>query len=365
MKIEEIITVLENWAPPILQESYDNSGLLTGSKSWECTGVLTCLDATEDVIKETIAKGCNLIIAHHPILFKGLSSITGKTYVERAIICAIKNDIALYALHTNLDNIHTGVNAEIAKRIGLLNCQLLQPKSLLLKKLFTFVPASHIEAVRNAVFNAGGGHIGNYSECSFTNPGEGSFKPEEGANPFLGTMGQRHTEQEIKLEVVFPNWLEGSIVAALKTAHPYEEVAYDLVQLSNEFQTVGAGMIGNLPEPVSEKTFFELLKIQFGLQVIRHSSLLGKPVQKIAVCGGAGSFLIGNALSAKADVFVTADLKYHEFFDADGQMILADIGHWESEQFTIDLIADFLKTKFPTFAHLKTEVKTNPVGYFC
>ena len=364
MQIEEIIHVLENWAPPVLQEPYDNCGLLAGSLNWECSGVLMCLDATEEVIKEAKLKGCNLIIAHHPIIFKGLKKITGKTYVERAIISVIKDDIAIYALHTNLDNINTGVNAEIAKKIGLINCKMLQPRSLFLKKLFAFVPAEHVESVRNAIFNAGGGHIGNYSECSFTNQGEGSFKPETGSNPFLGTIGKRHTEQEMKLEVIFPNWLETTIINAMKNAHPYEEVAYDIVQLSNEFQAVGSGMIGELAESVSETEFLELLKKQFGLQIIRHTALLGRPIQKIAVCGGAGSFLIATALAAKADVFVTADLKYHEFFDAEGKMILADIGHWESEQFTIGLIADFLKTKFPTFALLKTEVKTNPVEYF-
>ncbi len=364
MQIEEIIRVLENWASPVLQEPYDNCGLLVGSPYWECSSILISLDITEEVINEAKGKGCNLIIAHHPILFKGLKKITGKTYVERAIICAIKNDIAVYAIHTNLDNIATGVNAEIAKRSGLLNCTVLQPKSLMFKKLYAFVPYSHIEAVRNAIFNAGAGHIGNYSECSFTNQGEGSFKPEQGATPFLGTIGHRHTENELKLEVIFPNWLEASIINAMKTAHPYEEVAYDIVQLSNEFQSVGSGMIGELAEPINEIAFLELLKKQFGLQIIRHTALLGKPIQKIAVCGGAGSFLINKALAAGADIFVTADLKYHEFFDAEGKMLLADIGHWESEQFTIDLIADYLKTKFPTFALLKTEVKTNPVNYY-
>lgn len=364
MQIGEIINVLENWAPPVLQESYDNCGLLTGSLNWECSGVLMCLDATEEVIMEAKLKSCNLIIAHHPVIFKGLKKITGKTYVERAMINAIKNDIAIYALHTNLDNIHTGVNAEIAKRLGLINCRVLQPKSLYLKKLFTFVPISHIETVRNAIFNAGGGHIGNYSECSFTNMGEGSFRPEQGTNPFLGIIGKRHVENELKLEVIFPNWLEASVINALKAAHPYEEVAYDIVQLSNEFQAVGSGMIGELAEPMNETSFLEFLKKQFELKVIRHTILYSQSIQKIAVCGGAGSFLIRTAIAAKADVFVTADLKYHEFFDAEGKMILADIGHWESEQYTIDLIADFLKTKFPTFTLLKTEVKTNPVRYF-
>ncbi len=364
MQIAEIIRFLETIAPPSLQEGYDNAGLITGSGTWECTGVIASLDATEEVILEAKAKGCNLIVAHHPIVFGGLKKITGKTYVERAVIKSIKENIAIYAIHTNLDNVMEGVNGKMARQIGLSNCSILQPKASLLQKLYTFVPQAYAEAVRTAIFEAGGGHIGNYSECSFSSSGTGTFKAGEGTNPFVGEIGSRHAEEEVKIEVLFPVWLQGAIINGMKKAHPYEEVAYDIVPLENKHQMTGSGIIGELPEAISEKEFLQLLKNQFGLSVIRHTRFLNKPVKKIAVCGGAGSFLIKTALSAGADAFVTADVKYHEFFDAENKLLLADIGHWESEQFTIDLLAEFLSGKFPTFAVLKTGVKTNPVEYF-
>ncbi|MBX9784045.1 MAG: Nif3-like dinuclear metal center hexameric protein [Chitinophagaceae bacterium] len=364
MQIGNFIHTLEQWAPPSLQESYDNSGLLTGNLSLECKGILISLDATEEVINEARSRGCNLVIAHHPIIFKGLKKITGKTYVERAIIAAIKYDIAVYALHTNLDNIISGVNAAMAQKLGLTNCSILLSKPNQLKKLFTFAPQEHAETVRKALFAAGAGYIGNYSETSFNTPGTGTFKAGENATPFVGAVGQRHEEPEVKIEVIFPAWAQWGIVKALKEAHPYEEVAYDIVSIDNDLQSVGSGMMGELSEAVHETAFLHLLKEKFGLKLIRHTPLTGKMIQRVALCGGSGSFLTARALSAGADAYVTADVKYHEFFDAEGKMLLADIGHWESEQFTIDLIHDFLKEKFPTFAVLKTGVKTNPVEYF-
>lgn len=364
MQTGTILSVLEQWAHPSLQEQYDNSGLITGNRQWACKGVLVSLDATEDVVKEALSRGCNLIIAHHPIIFKGLKSFTGKTYIEKAIITAIKNDIAIYALHTNLDNVMSGVNAAIVQKLGLENCRILLPKPSQLKKLFTFVPIAYAEKLRAAIFAAGGGHIGNYSEASFNTGGTGTFKPQAGANPTIGTVGIREEVQEIKVEIIFPAWLQNDVIAAMKLAHPYEEVAYDVVNLDNDLQEVGSGLLGELPDELPENDFLQLLKDRFRLQVIRHTTFTQKPIKKVAVCGGAGSFLTGKALAAGADAYVTADVKYHEFFDAEGRMLLADIGHWESEQFTIDLIHDFLKEKFPTFAVLKTGVKTNPVEYF-
>jgi dinuclear metal center YbgI/SA1388 family protein len=364
MKIGEIISFLESVAPPSLQESYDNVGLLTGTNAWECTGVITTLDATEAVVQEAINKKCNLIVAHHPIIFGGLRKITGKNYVEQTIITAIKNDIAIYAIHTNLDNVLHGVNAAIADKLGLVNRRILQPKNDTLKKLFTFVPVEFAENVRSAIFNAGGGHISNYSECSFNSAGHGTFKPGEGTNPFTGKVGIRHTEDEIKMEMIFPAWQEKSILAAMVDAHPYEEVAYDIVALDNKNQQVGSGLVGELPESISETALLELLKQKFNLSVIRHTPLLGRPVKKIALCGGAGSFLTGAAVSAGADLYITGDVKYHEFFDANNRLVIADIGHYESEQFTIHLLFDLLSQKFPTFAIQKTGVKTNPVHYF-
>jgi dinuclear metal center YbgI/SA1388 family protein len=364
MKIQDIIAVLESKAPLSLQESYDNAGLLTGNAGWECTGIITSLDATEEVVMEAVANKCNLIVAHHPIIFGGLKKITGRSYVERTVISAIKNDIAIYAIHTNFDNVIDGVNARIADKLGLVNRSILSAKSGLLKKLFTYVPVAHLDKVRDAVFAAGGGNIGNYSECSFSLEGEGTFRAGEGADPFIGEVGKRHAEPEKKLEVIFEAWNEKKILNALVKNHPYEEVAYEIIGLDNAYQQVGSGMLGELEEPASETAVLQKLKQAFNLQVVRHTPLRGKMVKKIALCGGAGSFLTGAAIAAGAEIYVTADVKYHEFFDADGRLVITDIGHYESEQFTIDLLFDLLSEKFPNFAVRKTGVKTNPVQYF-
>jgi len=364
MKIQDIIAVLESVAPPVLQEAYDNAGLLTGKADCDCSGVIVTLDATEQVVLEAIEKKCNLIVAHHPIIFGGLKKINGKNYVERTVITALKNDIAIYAIHTNLDNVLHGVNAAIADKLGLINRTVLQPKNEVLKKLYIFVPADHAEKVRSAIFAVGAGHIGNYSECSFNASGEGTFKAGRGTNPFVGKEGERHTEAEVKMEMIFPAWLEKRIIIALLASHPYEEVAYDVIALENDSPGIGSGMIGELATPLLEEVFLQLLKAQFGLSVIRHTPLLGKPVKKVALCGGAGAFLTGAAAAAGAHFYITGDVKYHEFFDANDRLVIADIGHYESEQFTTDLLFDILTQKFPTFAVLKTGVKTNPVRYF-
>jgi len=364
MQIAQVISFLESMAPPSLQEHYDNAGLITGNPGWECRGIVCSLDATEEVIEEAIAKNCNLVVAHHPIVFGGLKKINGKNYVERAVIRAIKNDIAVYAIHTNLDNVLHGVNGKMAAMIGLKNVSILAVKENTLKKLFTFVPADQAEKVRSAIFESGAGQIGNYSECSFNTSGTGTFKAGHGTDPYVGRIGERHSENEIKVEVIIPAHLEAAVVSALKSAHPYEEVAYDVVNLSNRHPQIGSGMIGELHESMPENEFLVLLKKVFNLPVIRHTRRRDKPVKKVAICGGAGSFLIPSALRVSADVYVTADLKYHEFFDADNRILLADIGHYESEQFTIDLLRENLERKFPNFAVLKTEVNTNPVYYF-
>ncbi len=363
MKIKDIVATLEILAPLTLQEEYDNAGLLTGQSDWECTGIVVALDATEAVIDDAIAQKANLVIAHHPIIFKGLKKINGYNYVEKAVIKAIKQDIAIYAIHTNLDNVLNGVNGRMADKLGLINRQILVPKMGLLKKIHTYVPVSHLENVREALFNVGAGAIGAYSDCSFSSIGTGSFKGGESTNPFVGQPGKRHYEEEQKLEMVYEAWKEKQVIAALNASHPYEEVAYDLIGLDNRIQ-IGAGLIGELPEPLEGTDFFDYLKAAFGLKIIRHTAFLGKKLKKIAICGGSGSFLISSAIAAGADVFVTADIKYHEFFEANGQLLLADIGHYESEQYTQDLICDVLQQKFPTFAIQKTVVQTNPVQYW-
>ncbi|MCA6448778.1 MAG: Nif3-like dinuclear metal center hexameric protein [Chitinophagaceae bacterium] len=364
MQIRDIIRELEKKAPLSLQESYDNAGLLTGNADWECTGVLCTLDATEAVILEARERGCNLVVAHHPIIFGGLKKLNGKNYVERTVITSIKNDIAMYAIHTNLDNVLDGVNDRIADRLGLTNRRILSPKAGQLMKLYTFVPHAQANQVREALFAAGAGHIGEYSETSFNSEGTGTFKGSENTNPFAGQPGKRHEEKEVKIEVILPAYLQPSVVKALWEAHPYEEVAYDLVSLSNDNQLVGSGLLGELPEALDETGFLHMLKTSFELKMVKHTPLLGKKIKKVAVCGGSGSFLSGKALAAGADVYVTSDIKYHEFFDANDRILLADIGHWESEQFTTDLLVEILQAKFPTFAVLKSGVKTNPVHYF-
>ncbi|MEI6184250.1 MAG: Nif3-like dinuclear metal center hexameric protein [Bacteroidota bacterium] len=365
MKVTNIIQLLEQLASSSLQESYDNCGLLTGNEQWECSGILCTLDVTEEVVAEAVAKGCNLIVAHHPVIFGGLKKITGRNYVERTVIAAIKNDIAIYAIHTSLDKVIAGVNGKIADKIGLVNRLVLQPKDDLLRKFYTFIPADHAEKVKQAMFNAGAGNIGNYSECSFSVAGEGTFKASDNATPFVGEKGSRHTEAEIKVEVIFPAYLQHNVIKALKESHPYEEVAYDIVALENTYSAIGSGLIGELEAPIEETDFLKSLKDKFNLTLIRHTALLGKPIKRVALCGGAGSFLTKKAISAKADIFISADYKYHEFFDAENKLIIADIGHWESEQYTIDILTEVLQSNFPTFAVLKTTVSTNPVFYFC
>jgi dinuclear metal center YbgI/SA1388 family protein len=364
MKIKEIISAIEIFAAPELQEDYDNAGLLTGNYSWECTGALCALDVTVAIVKEATEKNCNLIIAHHPIVFKGLKRINGSNYVEQVIIEAIKADIAIYAAHTNLDNVLLGVNNKMAEKLSLKNTRILQPKYKVLRRLITFAPADQAEGVRKALFAAGAGHIGKYSECSFNSEGTGTFKAGENANPYVGEVGEQHQEKETKIEIVYPFYLEVQIVKALEDAHPYEEVAYDIFTMDNVHWGIGAGLLGELDTQMSEAPFLTKLKEAFGLKVIRHTAFTGKPVKKVAVCGGAGSFLIRKAIQSDADVYVTADVKYHEFFDAEGRIVLADIGHYESEQATVDLLHDLLVEKFPTFAVLKTAVNTNPVEYF-
>jgi dinuclear metal center YbgI/SA1388 family protein len=364
MIIADIIKYLETFAPPALQENYDNAGLLTGDEGWECTGIITTLDAMPEVIDEAINKKCNLVVTHHPVIFKGLKKINGKNYVERSVILAIKNDIAIYAIHTNLDNVKNGVNKKIAEKIGLQNTEIMQPRDQQLKKLVTFAPTGHAENLRSVLFNAGAGHLGKYSECSFNQEGTGTFKPEVGAHPVIGEIGKRHEEKETKIEMIFPSHLQDVIIPLMVATHPYEEVAYDIINLGNYLSDVGSGLIGELTRQVDETEFLSTIKTAFDLKVIRHTGLIGKPVKKVALCGGAGSFLIPAALSQKADVYLTSDIKYHEFFDADGRILLIDIGHYESEQYTIDLLHDLLHEKFINFAVRKTEIKTNPVHYF-
>lgn len=354
---------LEEIAPLSFQESYDNAGLITGSHDALVTGILVTLDCTEAVVDEAIRSNFNLIIAHHPIIFRGLKKLNGSNYVERTVIKAIQNNIAIYAIHTNLDNVLDGVNRKIAEKIGLRKARILAPKRESLMKLVTFIPKTHTEQVLSALHQAGAGQIGEYKNCSFRVEGTGTFLPTSEANPTIGQQGQQERVNEDRIEVIFPVHHRSSIMRTLLESHPYEEVAHYLTPLLNENQEVGSGLIGELPEAMEPLEFLHSLKERMELRVIRHTAILEKPVRTVAVCGGAGSFLLPNAIRAGADVFVSADFKYHEFFDADGRIIIADIGHYESEVFTKELIKDVLIKKFPTFAINFSKSVTNPISY--
>ena len=363
MKLRELATFLESLAPLAYQEDYDNSGLIIGDPDKEVTGALISLDCTEAVVDEAIAMGYNLVISHHPIVFRGIKKFTGKSYVERVVMKAIKNDIALFAIHTNLDNVLEGVNKKICNKLGVVNPRILKPRVGALKKLVTFCPDVDAERVRNAMFEAGAGGIGNYSECSYNTSGFGTFKAGLGANPHVGEIGKIHNESEVRIETIYPAIIEQKLIAALFEAHPYEEVSYDLYPISNSYMQVGSGMIGNLENDQDEMTFLKLIKEKLNTKVIRHTAVRGKKIRRVAVCGGAGSFLLNNAITAGADIFVTSDFKYHEFFDAEGKLIIADVGHFESEQFTQELLLELITEKFSNFALRLTTQSTNPINY--
>lgn len=363
VKIKDVSDYLESLAPRSLQEDYDNSGLITGDVNDLVSGILVTLDCTENVVDEAIKNKCNLIVAHHPILFKGLKRLTGKTYVERVIIKAIKSNVAIYAIHTNLDNVITGVNKKIADKIGLLHLSILLPKVNTLSKLVTFVPKENAEQVLADLHEAGAGNIGNYKNCSFSVAGQGAYRPTGAANPFLGEKDKLEKADEVRVEVILPVHCEAAVLSALKKNHPYEEVAYYLSRLENSNQEVGAGIIGELPTAVDPLHFLKDLKTKMNVLMIRHTALGKRKIKSVAICGGSGSFLLATAMEKGADAFVSADFKYHEFFDAEGKILIADIGHYESEQFTKELLYEFLKEKFHTFAIIFSETVTNPISY--
>ena len=363
MLVKEVIDIIEDFAPTTYAEDFDNVGLLVGDKNAAVTGALITLDTLETVVDEAIEKKCNLIISFHPIIFSGLKKLTGKDYVEKTVIKAIKNDIAIYAIHTALDNQYKGVNDMICEKVGLKNRKILIPRKDSIKKLTTFVPNKQASAVRKALFEAGGGSIGNYDNCSFNLKGEGSFKPNEEANPVIGKRGEVHLEEETQISLIYPSIIEKKLLQALFSAHPYEEVAYEVSALDNENQHLGMGMFGELASPEDEKSFLERIKNEFNCGCIKHSQLRGKPIKKVAVLGGSGSFAISKAKAAGADIYLTADLKYHDFYKGDKDFILADIGHYESEQYTKDLLHSYLTKKISNFALILGETNTNPIKY--
>jgi len=363
MTIIDLTKQIEEFAPLSLQESYDNAGLIVGDPSTEIIGVLITLDVTEEVINEAIEKNCNLIVAHHPLIFKGIRKLNNKNPVERMIVSSVRNNIAIYAAHTNLDNVQNGVNASIAQKLALVNTIILSPQENILKKLVTFCPTDHVVKVRDAIFKAGAGHIGNYDSCSFNTNGEGTFRANDEANPFVGKVDKLHFEKEVRVETVFPGYLKSRIVSAMIQAHPYEEVAYDIYPIENQFGNVGAGMVGELEKPENTREFLSKIKKIFNTGCVRHTAICREKISKVALCGGSGSFLLRNAIGAGADVFITGDMKYHDFFEADNKIIIADVGHYESEQFTKELLMNIIKKKNSTFAVRNSEINTNPINY--
>ncbi|MFT3737735.1 MAG: Nif3-like dinuclear metal center hexameric protein [Breznakibacter sp.] len=362
-QLKDIIKVFEDFAPPMLQEGYDNSGLFVGDPSDEIIQVLVTLDVTEDVMHEAIAAGANLVVSHHPLTLGGFKKITGRTEAERCVLLAIRHQIAIYSCHTNADAVMDGVSGKMAQRLGLTGCRVLEPKSGGLLKLVFFVPQSHAAQLRDVIFAAGAGHIGHYDSCSFNTEGTGTFRGDEHINPFVGEPGKLHFEVETKIETIVPVHLKGRVLKAMFEAHPYEEVAYDLYPLANEWPTVGFGMVGELPRSMDAMHFLKMVKETFHCENVRYTGPHTRSVRRVALCGGAGSSLLGNAMAAGADVFITADFKYHQFFDADKRIMIADIGHYESEQFTKELFFELLTKKFPNFAIRLSQVNSNPIKY--
>ena len=364
MKIKEIITLLDEFAPLAYAEDFDNTGLLVGDQEATVTGILVTLDTLEAVVEEAIEKKCNLIVSFHPIVFKGLKKLTGATYVERVVQKAIKNDIHIFAIHTALDNSFEGVNAQICNTLELVHKKILVPQKQTIKKLTTYAPPQAVDSIKKALFSVGGGTIGNYQECSFTSLGTATFKGNEHSNPVVGKKGVTQTASELMIAMTFPKHLEKNILSALFDSHPYEEVAYEVTTLENTNQHIGMGMIAELENPMSEDAFLMYLKEKMNTQCIRHSKKTNKTIKKVSVLGGSGSFAISDAIAQGADVYVTSDLKYHDFYTAENKILLADIGHYESEQYTKELLHTYLTKKITNFAVVLSQINTNPISYF-
>ncbi len=363
MLIKDITNYLEEFAPLSLQESYDNSGLLIGSSTKKVNKILITLDVTEEVINEAVNKKCELIIAHHPIIFKGIKKLTSSNVTEKLVVKAIKKDIAIYAIHTNLDNVIGGVNSILANKLGIKNTNILSPKKSGLYKIICYCPIEFTKSLQNAMFNAGAGNIGNYDSCSFTSEGAGTFKPLAGSNPFVGKENRLHNEKENRIEVILPEYRLNNVINAMKNAHPYEEPAFDVYALYNTNTMVGSGLIGELDNATPIKEYLKTVKQILGTKYIKHNKLIDRPVKKVAICGGSGSFLIDAAAQNKADLFITADIKYHEYFEHTETMTIADAGHYETEHPVKELIYALLKEKFPNFALRISEENANPISF--
>ncbi len=364
MKVKELVSELERFAPSCLQESYDNAGLNVGFPDAEINGVLICVDVVPEVVDEAIAKGCNMIVSHHPLIFPNIKRITGSNNVEKSIIKALQNNISIYCGHTNFDKAQNGVSKKMCEKLGLKNCTVIDAEKHLLRKIAVFVPESHADAVRKAMFLAGAGTIGYYDECSFNVNGTGTFRAGEKCNPFVGEIGKQHHEAEVKIEVICPSYLQAKVVSAMLKVHPYEEPAFDIYQIENQWEQVGLGAIGELAEEITEDELFETVKQTFKVGNIRHSAKTGRKIRRVAVCGGSGASYIRTAIAMKADAYITADIKYHDWFLAEGKILLLDIGHYESEQFTKEIFYDIVTKKSDGFASYHSEINTNPINNY-
>ena len=375
--VADLTAALETLAPPALQMAYDNSGLLVGEPDTEITGVLITLDCLEATVEEAIDTGCNVIVAHHPIVFGGLKRLTGRTYVERVVMRALRAGVALYAIHTNLDSVLAqGVSGRLAAKLGLRGVTTLQPTAGALQKLAVYVPADPaglVDRVAAAMWAAGAGQIGHYDEASFRTAGTGTFRPLAGAEPAIGSApavdgtgaaGDREAVSEHKLEVVVPRVLAKAVLRAARAAHPYEEMAYDLYDVAGAHPDYGMGAVGDLHTDMAYDAWLDYLCARLELTGLKVTADTGRPIRRVAVCGGSGASLLGAARASGAQAFVTADFKYHEFFDAEGELVVCDVGHYESERHTTQLLYEYISTRFGTFAARMTQLDTNPARLY-
>ncbi|MBP5687674.1 MAG: Nif3-like dinuclear metal center hexameric protein [Muribaculaceae bacterium] len=362
MKVKEITDAIEAVAPLYLQESWDNSGMQVGDQDSEVTGVVLCTDVREEIVDEAIERGANMIISHHPLLFRGLKKIVGRSYQERIVAKAIKNDITIYCAHTNMDSAVGGVNFKMAEKLGMTGVRVLDPQQGTQRKIVVFVPTEAVAMVEKAMCDAGAGRLGNYDNCTYSMNGEGHYRALDGAEPWAGKVGEKHSEPEVRLEVLVHKALCGRVVAAMIKAHPYEEPAFDIIALENGDKYAGLGVIGDV-EPQDARGFLEKVKNAFEVEAVRYSGNLDRQVRRVAMCGGAGADFIGLAMSQGADVYITGDMKYHEFQGNEERIILADIGHYESEHYTKEIFYDIISKKNPNFAVDFAKSEKNQVKY--
>lgn len=366
--LNDIIAPIEAAAPRAWQENWDNAGWQVcpaDPKTAECTGALLTLDITEAVVGEAAREGFNLIVSHHPLLFKGLKRITGSTPQERNVTEAIRHGIAIYSAHTNMDSAPGGVNFRLAEMLGLTNIEVLIPREGDLVKLVFYTPAAEADRVRQAVLEAGAGHIGNYDSCSYNNEGFGTFRAvSDACRPYVGSIGEMHREPEVRTETVVPRYLLSRVIDTLIKAHPYEEPAYDIIPLELPNRGAGLGCVGDLSEALPTAAFLQRIATTLNLPYLRHSEIATGTVRRVAVCGGSGAEFIPSAIAAGAQLYLTADLKYHDFQRGGETITLVDGGHFETEHQLMDVFYELISKKIPNFAVRRAATPSNAVSYF-